>query len=242
MWAAAMLVGCHGGQGEVDYEANTLELSSVRTDEELPEDVRSDWQGDVTVDGSGGNWNLDVRTASRTIKLDVHSAGHADLSVANGTGMAVSVQPETLSDELSLSIRDANGDPVYLLEPVEPGPLTQELFGLGLIARDEDLLTDNLNGWDLTFTSAVLRTDDGDLTLFPGEPHEVAIDGHTYRAILLESFTADLTEQGNLTCTGASERLAFELVRVEPGTADTTPLVRDATLDIPTSTCQIRTQ
>jgi len=232
-----LALGCHGGSSGDEFAASTLEKSTVLVDQELPNDVRVDWPADITVGGSEPNWTLQLDATAANVTIEVHSAAHSDLSGLGLDGATVSVQPEPFSNELSLLVTDANGDLQYLVEPVKPGPLTQEVFGLGLLAPYDDLGSVAVDGWNLGLTGAVIRTDGGDQDLLPGQPIEATIGGDTYRVVLGESFAAQRIDPANEQCTGASDRLAFEMVRVDPGTADLSPLTRSEQLDIPTATC-----
>jgi len=234
----ALALGCHGGGSDDPYAAATLEKTTVLVDQELPNDLRVDWEGDVHVGGESPNWTLQLDTDAANVTIEVHSSAHSDLSGLGLGGASVSVQPEPFSNELSLLVNDSNGDLAYLVEPVKPGPLTQEAFGLGLMAPSDDLGSIDVNGWTLSLTGAVIRTDSGDRDLLPGQPIEAVIGGISYRVVLVESFGADLSDPANVQCTGASDRLAFEMVRVEPGKADLAPLTRSEQLDIPTATCE----
>ncbi|MEQ1502643.1 MAG: hypothetical protein ABMB14_10450 [Myxococcota bacterium] len=234
------LVACGGGDAASEYAPAVLERAAVTVDlgdEELT-GPRRDFAGSVTVDGSGRDWTVSVHTTGGTYDLDVHSPGGSDLSVVDGLGDAkVSIAPEPVSDELSLSIVDAEGGLVYLVEPVAPDLLTTEQFGAGFVAAGSDLGPADATGWALSLTSAMVRTDSGDVELFPGEPQEIVLDGDSFRAVLLGSYTAELLLSGNIRCEGATDRLAFELVRVAPGAADLTPLTRPDGAELPVAEC-----
>jgi hypothetical protein len=227
------VVGC-GGSSTSEYEPSQLERARVSVDEELESDQRYDWVGTTKVEGADGVWEIRVSG----VVMDVSTPTDADLAMLDGLVDAhVAVAPEPLSNELSLLVTDAEGALQYLLEPVEPGALTESHFGLGLVAPANDLGPASAGGWDLSLTSAWLLTDAGDVELLPGAPQEVAIDGLSYRAVLLSGFTSEFALDASVQCSGAAERLAFELTRVEPGTADLTPLLRNEELDPPVSEC-----
>jgi hypothetical protein len=228
----ALSVACNGSAVS-EYAGANLERAVVSPDEELERDQRYDWVGEVAVNGSGADWTLAVDG----VNVAVHSPAHSDLSGLDGLELVVSVAPEAVSNELSLAVTTMEGDLHYLLEPVTPGAMTEETFGLGLVAPASALGEVSEGGWDLSLTSAWFRTDTGDVELLPGEPQEVSVYGVTYRATLIAAFTADLVTSQVVSCSGASERLAFELVRVEPGTADLGALRRAEGVDLPTSTC-----
>jgi hypothetical protein len=231
MVVCAAVAGCNTEEVS-KYEASTLEKATVTVDQELEHDVRYEWAGAIRTSGSGAGWEIRVSN----VHIDVHSSGHAPLDGIDGISGRVAVAPDHESNELSVAVTDDGGGLWYLLEPVSPGELTTEQFGLGLVAPANELGLVDADGWELTLRSAWLRTDSGDVELLPGAPQEVSLEGVTFRAILLDGFDADLQLEGAV-CTGASSRLAFELTRVEPGTADLTPLQRDEASVVPTGTC-----
>ncbi|MEZ4234902.1 MAG: hypothetical protein R3F59_01800 [Myxococcota bacterium] len=235
---AALALACT--QTEISaFEPATLEAATVLVGPEVDFDAgnRRDFVGDLTVeDDGGGDWHLTLRGSGGTHELDVHSPARSDLSGLDGlTDARLSVQRDPASREVSLAVVDADDVVRYLVEPAEPGVLTNDLFGAGLVARGEELGPAQDAAWDLTLSAGVLRTDDGDVELLPGEPQQVALDGLPYRAVLLASFEADLRVESDVSCTGARERLACELLQADGG--DLTPLVRADNQPLPTSTC-----
>lgn len=245
--ALAMIAVAAAGCGKEDpgsahQQANLDAAVVVLPDGDELEGNQRDYFGDLTVDGSDADFTITVHTATGAKGIDVHSPGHSDLGLLDGlTARKVSIAAEPLSGELSLAIDDPEtGGVQYLVEPVEPGPLSEAVFGAGLIARGADLGALRVDAWNLDLTTALLRTDAGDVELMPGVPQEAAIDGVTYRAVLLASYTAELQLDGDVSCTGPAERLAFELLKVEPGTADTAALVRPEGVELPTSSCTAR--
>jgi hypothetical protein len=228
-----LVIGCGGGSAS-EYEAAQLEKATVHVDDELERNLRYDWSGDARVEGAGGDWEIRISG----VTIDVASPANSDLSAIDGIEDAhVAVAPEPLSNELSLYVTDADGALMYLVEPVEAGVLTEDLFGPGRIAPANDLGDASAGGWNLSLTSAWLLTDHGDVELLPGEPQEVTLDGLAFRAVLIAGFTSEFALDGAPQCSGASERLAFELARVEAGKADQTPILRGEDLDPPVSQC-----
>lgn len=234
------LVAC-GDPESSAYEPANLELASVALDEADGEfeGVRRDWLGSLSVEGTGQDYTLSVQTTTAGVEtVDLHSPGHSDLGALDGlTGVHVSIAPDPLSDELSLSIVDEAGALLYLVEPVEAGLLTSDQFGQGLVASGADLGLITVDAFELSLTSALFRTDTGDVELLPGEPQEVTIEGVSYRVVLIAGYDAELLLEGDVRCTGAVSRVAFEMARVDPGTADLAPIVRPEGATLPLSEC-----
>lgn len=234
----ALCAACGGKDDVSPNEPGTLEAARVALpdDEEL-DGLQRDYVGTLEVSGGGADWTVTVGAVGGT-DIEVHSPAQSDLSVLEGLVDArASVAVEPLSGELSLAVVDADGELAYLVEPVEPGALTESLLGAGFVAAGNDLGAVAAGAWDLALTSALVRTDAGDAELLPGEPQELVIDGVTYRAVLLDSFDATLKLDGDVECTGAADRLAFELLRVDAGSTDLNPLVRAEGVELPTSSC-----
>ena len=231
------MVACQNEPVPSAYEPANLERATVVLDDpEGFEGTRQDQIGNLRIDGTGQDFVLNISTSAEDVT--VHSPGRSDLSALDGlTDVRMSVARAPLSDELSLSIVDSADELVYLIEPVEAGALTVEQFGQGLVGEGDDLGSAVVDGFDLSFTSALIRTDAGDVALLPGEPQEVVIEGVTYRAVLLAAYTSSYTLGAAPECTGASARAAFELLRVEAGAADLSVIVRAEGAELPLSQC-----
>jgi hypothetical protein len=234
-----LVAGCVEDFVPSAYESAQLAQASVllQNDDDQIEGTRRDWAGPLAVDGDGNNFELTVSGPS-SVRLDLYTPSNADLTVLGGLDVSLSLAPEAISGELSMSISDDAGDLVYLLEPVGPGLLTTERFGPGMLAPATDLGTAPIDGWNMNISSYYMRTDSGDVELYPGEPQEVTLGGSTYRAVLLAGFTSErVVDANNLECFGPTDRTAFELLRVDAGTADTAALTRDENLPAPLATC-----
>lgn len=230
----AAAAGCGKKETGSIYESANLEQATVTFNQELDSE-RRDLLGDITVTGAEKDWTVRVEAQP----IEIYSPTGADLSAIDGLVDAqASIAVEPISEELSVKIIDADGNLHYLLEPVEPGPLTTEQFGLGLIAEATDLGVLPSGNYEVTLVSAWLRTDAGDVELLPGEPQQVNIEGAPFRAVLLSGFTTELKTQSAVLCDGADSRLAFELQRIPDGaTPDLTPLVRDPASELPVGSC-----
>lgn len=234
---ALALAACSGGIEVSPYEASTLEAAVVQVGPEVDFEAgnRRDFVGTLQIEGADRDWLVTVETSTGGRDIDLHTPSAADLSVLDGAAdVRVTVERDPASEELSLAITDGSGGVLYIVEPAEPTALTRDMMGSGQIGRGDDLGQVQEGAWSLTLTSGLLRTDTGDVELLPGEPQAVTIDGATYRAVLLASFEAEM-EGESPNCSGARERLAYELLRTDdPALAK---LVRPEGEALPTSTC-----
>lgn len=230
----AAAAGCKDKEIGSEYEAANLEPAAISTDLEL-ENNRRDLTGDLTSEGASKSWTLRVDAQ----QVDIYTPTGADLSVLDGlAGARVSLALDPITEERSLRVTDTAGALYYLVEPVEAGALTEEQFGLGLVAPANELGKLQQGAYEVTLLSAWLRTDTGDVELLPGEPQAVTIEGTSFRAVLLSAFTTELTRDDAVICTGADSRLSIELARLADGaSADLTPLVRSEGSAPPVGSC-----
>jgi hypothetical protein len=87
--------------------------------------------------------------------------------------------------------------------------------------------------------SAFVQTDSGEIEAFPGEPQEILLGGLSFRFTLTAAWHRELDPGVSLNCDIRADVLAYEVVRVEPDTADLTPLLRDPFATIEQGTCGI---
>lgn len=226
-----VLAACGGDvEPTSEWEPNALRPPEIEPEEEL-ETARLDANGTLNVDGVGESQDLRFDTSTGPVHVTVDTPTAPDLTAWNDTEVLLSLRqgPSTLGMSIT-----QDGELLYLLEPDGPGAASDELLGPYLVATDTDLGRVTSSAWQGRLWSAVIRTDAGDVDLFPGQPVEVAIGGNTFRAILIASYDMESVTAG---CTMVSSRLAYELLRVEPGSVDTTPLTRDETDDLGGAVC-----
>lgn len=232
MVAAVAMVACSGDGNEETsaWEPNQLAIPEVSLEEDL-ENPRLDLAGQLHVDGVGEQQDLRIDTTTGPVHVEVDSVTSPDFTSWNEDEVLVSIRQDAAG--LSMSIQE-DQDLLYLLEPAGPGSLSDEILGPNLVAREADLGPVTSGNWSGRLSSVVIRTDTGDVELFPGQPAEVTIHEGTFRAVLLSSYDMDTVTPG---CAMLPSRLAYELLRVEPGTVDTTKLTRDAALDLAGAVC-----
>lgn len=237
---ALVAVGCGEEFAPSEYDAAQLARATVTLDDDdTTITLRRDWAGLLDVDGDSGNFEINVNDGlARVAGFTVYVPSETDLNEFQGRQAQVTVAPDPGSNELSISFRDADtGDLLYLLEPVAPGLLSDEAFGVGLMAPATDLGSVVESGRTVQMYSYYFRTDAGDVELYPGVPQEVLLGGDSFRVILLAGFTSQLLA-GSGQCVGPDDRSAIEILRVDPGTAALDPILRpEETLPMPLPTC-----
>jgi len=223
--ALGMAVACNNGSDTSPYADSSLEIPSVTLENgvELAA-ARQDLGGVITVSGTAPNLTVNINTDNGGTEVTVKAPGLPDLSAIEGIEGMLSLAEDPLTDKLSVMISDAEG-PLYLLETVDAGPLTTSAFGPGFAGGGGSLGDVGVGLDTLTLYGIDISTDDGVVELFPGEPQEILVDGVSYRAVVVASFSRFFNAQP--TCNFLIEDIrSFELTRVEAGTADLTPLTR----------------
>lgn len=202
---------------------------------------RVDWAGALDVDQLGAGFTLSLVDVARAgfVRLDAYTPTGVDFGVWAGQPVLMSVAADPLTGEVSFAIARslAPADLLYLYEPVRAARLSEDLFGPGLVAPANPIGTDALVGWAVHTRSAWMRTDQGDVELFPGEPQEVLLAQTPFRATLLASYAVEPQFVGPTGCTEPLERIAFELARVEAGGADLEPILRNPLIPPPLPAC-----
>ena len=85
--------------------------------------------------------------------------------------------------------------------------------------------------------SVMVSTDSGSVEAFPGAPVEILVGGLSYRFVLTAAWERTLEADAVLNCSIRTPVIAYEVSRVEPGTANLTALDRDEGLPIEQGTC-----
>ena len=230
----ASLIACSDEDPPSQYADTTLEQASVLPDEPL-EGPRRDSAGTLNGDLEGADMQIDVGTST----ADVHAPAFPDLSAFAGTSAFMSIVEVSAAGDNSVLLRDAYDEVIYLLETIEPDVLTAEAFGGTFVSRGEDLGVTPAYQGEMRIYSAFFATDNGQVELFPGEPQEIVVGGASYRVVVNASWHRDLDPNASFNCTIRADVLSYEVQRVEPGTADTTEILRDELFPIEQGLCGI---
>lgn len=174
---------------------------------------------EVTAGAEEGDWSLTLGETS----FEYHSPSHADLSILAGRTLTASVTDEW-GGAPPFQLREGE-QVVFSMDPFDDGT---QLFGETRWEFGEKLgKGDIINEYDeptaVIFRAVTVHADDGDVTVSPGEPVSVVLDGATWQLTVLASYEID--EQGGLfgadaKC-GPNDLLSVELMLTEeaPGEA-----------------------
>jgi hypothetical protein len=226
----AAAVGCAPEVGESEFESANLGPARVTPGFDLA-GGRVDAAGRLAVSRDGAGWEVTVTNATTSYTVEIVSGGAADLSVFDGADARLAVAEDPGTGERSVAILDPGGAPLYLLEPVRPGVLTDAAFGRGLLGEGNRLGPVRRPGWSVELKSAWLRTDGAEIELLPGSPASVWLDDQPYRVVLLSAW--DVEEAGGCEL---PSRLAVEVTRAV-GAVDETPLRRDPAVPLVEPLC-----
>ena len=173
----------------------------------------------LSVEGSERDWELGIEGDL----FDLHSPGMIDLSVLNGQDVTLTITyGEWEQDDRSILISDAEG-PVYVggTGAVE---LIQAHLGADLIAYGEtvaEVVESTAYGTALLgYTMVDVQTDEGTLSVLPGELTPVLIDGQHWELIVHSAYMV-LGEDSEVDCVTRVPVLSVEMIRTDAARQDT---------------------
>lgn len=206
---AAVLVGC-GGTDESGTIPDQLEAFEIAGEQSYESVER---QGAVTVSGSERDFHLVLEDTAGPVDLTVHTPGMTDLRSLDGRTVTVTLAPMGLHQERSVLVADEAG-PLYLAD-VGHGVDTDALFGAGFVRYGETIGTSSDDSYDWEYAPAVFKTDDGDVSVQPGNAGSLVLGGATYRVAVIAAYKVTPHPDASLPCGGISDLLSYELLRVE---------------------------
>lgn len=207
-----VLAGCgeestQGPTGTIPEQLEALVVAGDTSYEEVQH------QGALAVSGGERDFALDVAVAAGAAKIDVHTPGSSDLSTLDGLTATVALAPMGLHEERSVVITDDAG-PLYVAD-VGHGVDVDALFGEGFVQWGEVAGTDSDELYDWEYTSAVFKTDNGEVPVLPGETATLALGGATYRVAVIAAYKVTPHEDAALPCGGISDLLSYEMLRLK---------------------------
>ena len=177
----------------------------------------------VVAGADEGDWTLTLGETT----FDYHSPSHADLSALAGRTLTASVSEQWDSAAPPFQLREGE-QVVFAVEPADDGT---GLFGetrweYGEILGGGDVVNEYDESTLVIFRAVTVHTDDGDLTVLPGEPASVVLDGATWRLTVLASYEIDPDNwpDGEMPGCGPSDMLSVELMLTDEDAGE--PLVR----------------
>lgn len=223
------LIACSSGPLMDDNSLEAVDLAGDIVLEEQDSAVAG--LLDVSAGEDEGDWTLTIEDATWTY----HSPSHADLSAMAGESVSVATQYNytvagglVISDDLgarfvSSSTTSEDGSTAFGHAVWRQG----EVIGHGVVQKRIDNEEQKVE-----FTDVVVTTDDGEVSMLPGEPEAVTIDGESWRFTVLAAYLADNPEHSKC---GAPDIVSVEAVRTEEEPGPT--IQRPSGLFAPVGSC-----
>lgn len=202
--------------------------------------------GLIEIEGEPRAWNLTDNEAGWALQ----SEGEPDLAGLDGLVGSVAVNTDGtefwpdevfVGDELNYRSLTIHTDEAveYETSSSEPYAGRPSLFGDGFVRYGEELGSFAHDYWLLTVYELVFVTDEGELTLGPGESATATLGGFTYRITALSAWTTEILDEsvGQPKCGGLGDRAGYEVVRIadESAVGEGAMFTREA--DIRRSSC-----
>ncbi len=203
------LIACSSGPQMDDNSLEAVDLAGDIVVDEQDVDVAG--LLDVSAGADEGDWTLAIDDATWTY----HSPSHVDFSSMSGDSVTVATQFNysvsgglVISDDTgprftSSSTASEDGSTAFGHAVWSRG----DVIGHGVVQKRIDNEEQKVQ-----FTDVVVTTDDGDITMLPGEPATVNIDGESWRFTVLAAYLAVNPEKSKC---GAPDILSVEAVRTE---------------------------
>ncbi|MCB9763334.1 MAG: hypothetical protein H6739_26445 [Alphaproteobacteria bacterium] len=197
-------------------EAGGAILSTLEDDFEA-----LDVLGTLSVSGEGQDHTLAiVEPDDGLVTFDVHSPGSSDLALLDGREITASLLPFGFSEERSLILSDDVG-PAYILDAGFSMDAVNTALGSDVVAVGEVLAEDSDDTWSWTYVALDLHTDDGLVTLLPGDVADVRIGGHPWRAVAIGGYDREARPHAALPgCPVLEDLLSYELLRLDAPAQD----------------------
>ncbi|MFT3775113.1 MAG: hypothetical protein QM820_57940 [Minicystis sp.] len=226
----SFLAGCGGAgpsvTGTVPEQLEALDVkagSSASSPQSLG--------GALTVAGAERDYTLSVDTGSAKTSITVHTPGSSPLAKLAGEAMEIETTEGGFAGP-SLFVSDASG-PAYLAVFGDGLAISaaEERLGKGFVRSGDEVASETDGTFIWSYRKAVFKTDDGDVTLDPGQVKTLHLGGQTWRAVVIASYQVSTNPDASaLPDCSPESLLGFELFRLSDPPATETPLRRLAKL------------
>lgn len=201
-----------GGNGSQEFGTPPPQLEAFTI---FLEDDDGDFERDsiLAVEGAERDWELSLEGDV----IGLHSPGMVDLSVLNNRAVSMQVTAPYWSDnDRSIAISDAVGL-AYVGGPSAPELLRQH-FGEDVVQYGETLaqvIEPTMYGTVLiAYSSVDVLTDEGLVSVLPGELTPVTIDGQVWELAVHTSYVV-LDEDSDVDCVTRASLLSLEMIRAD---------------------------
>ncbi|MCK6525362.1 hypothetical protein L6R49_28485 [Myxococcota bacterium] len=193
--------------------------------------------GALQVSGEGQDLTLTVGEGEGALTVDVHSAGRTDLSALSGLSVTADLLVWGFESSRSLLLRDEAGGLLYALDAGWSLDAVNEALGAERLRWGDEVATDKDDTWTWSYTSLIVSTDDGELSLLPGDVANITLDGVPWRLAVVAAYAREVRPNAALPgCPVLDDVLSYELLRLETAGEDDV-LIRPEGLDPASAGC-----
>jgi hypothetical protein len=169
--------------------------------------------GMLSVIGADRDWELNIGGEV----LMVHSPGQIDFSAFDGLEVALDLSgSEWSNDDRTLTLYDERG--LAYVGGAHPAEAMEALWGRPIVSYGEATFEDWIgSGYGtslLAYGPVDVQTDQGSVSVFPGEPTAVVLDGESWELTVLAAYQV-LDEVSDIDCQLRTSVLSLEMVRVD---------------------------
>ena len=192
--------------------------------------------GALQVSGEGQDLTLTVGEGEGAMSMDVHSAGRSDLGGLSGLNVTADLLTWGFESGRSLLLSDEDGL-VYALDAGWSLDAVNEALGAERLRWGDEVATDKDGTWSWSYTSLIVATDDGELSLLPGDVANITLDGVPWRLVVVAAYAREARPNAAMPgCPVLDDVLSYELLRLETAGADDV-LIRPEGLDPASAGC-----
>lgn len=227
-----LFTACEGGATPPEQlEAATA--TPALTQEEFTDVSAS---GTLQVSGEGQDLSLTVGEGEGALSMDVHSAGRSDLSALSGLTVTADLLAWGFESSRSLLLRDEGGL-LYALDAGWSLDAVNEALGAERLRWGDEVATAKDDTWTWSYTSLIVSTDDGELSLLPGDVANITLDGVPWRLVVVAAYARENVPNASMPgCPVLDDVLSYELLRLETSGEDDV-LTRPEGLDPASAGC-----
>lgn len=181
---------------------------------ERPLGIAQSLRGTLGVTGSERDFVLSIADGEVTHTIKVHSPAQSDLAALDGKDLTIGLGDSELSRP-GLLIRDDAGVVYYAYSGHDVEGAAAAGVPVGNFGEPVARVTMSDEHSDIIreYTPVVFSTDEGDVSLLPGEVKSIRHGGKTFRAAVVASYSIRL-EGAEVACPPSSH-VAYELLRVD---------------------------
>lgn len=223
----SLLAGC-GGSGSPSTTGEIPEqLEALNVDAGSGSSGPASLSGAVAIEGAERDYTLSIEVAGTKKAIAVHTPGASPLAKLAGDEVEIETTEGGFGGP-SLFVSDSVG-PRYLAVFGDGQALgaAEERLGKGFVRSGAEVASETDGTFVWSYRKAVFKTDDGDVSLDPGQVKTLKIDGVSWRAVVIASYQVsanpDATE---LPGCSPESLLGFELLRLSEPPATESPIRR----------------